>query len=92
MSDGGTALRFGTWNTNWAKPGTERGRCVSKRLDAPGCDLLCVTEGYAGILPAVDREALRPRLIGSVGRFERGPGGSPIHRSNLRRSSSTLIS
>ena len=52
MSDGGVTLRIGTWNTNWAKPGTERGRCVAKRLAAPGCDLLCVTEGYAGILPA----------------------------------------
>ena len=52
MSDGGITLRIGTWNTNWAKPGTERGRCVAKRLAAPGCDLLCVTEGYAGILPA----------------------------------------
>ena len=52
MSDEGITLRIGTWNTNWAKPGTERGRCVAKRLAAPGCDLLCVTEGYAGILPA----------------------------------------
>ena len=52
MSDGGITLRIGTWNTNWAKPGTERGRCVAKRLAAPGCDLLCVTEAYAGILPA----------------------------------------
>ena len=52
MSDGGITLRIGTWNINWAKPGTERGRCVAKRLAAPGCDLLCVTEGYAGILPA----------------------------------------
>ena len=52
MSDGEVALRIGTWNTNWAKPGTERGRCVAKSLAAPGCDLLCVTEGHAGILPA----------------------------------------
>ena len=51
MSDVRTVLRIGTWNINWAKPGTERGRCVVKRLAAPGCDLLCVTEGYAGILP-----------------------------------------
>ena len=52
MSERGTTLRIGTWNTNWGKPGTERGRCVTRRLAAPGCDLLCVTEGYAGILPA----------------------------------------
>ena len=52
MHDRRTVLRIGTWNVNWAKPGTERGRCVAKRLAGPGCDLLCVTEGYAGILPA----------------------------------------
>ena len=52
MSDEQVAVRIGTWNVHWAKPGTERGLCVAKRLAAPGCDLLCVTEGYAGILPA----------------------------------------
>ena len=51
MSDGRTALRIGTWNTYWAKPGAERGRRVADALAAPGCDILCVTEGYAGILP-----------------------------------------
>ena len=53
MSDGRTALRIGTWNTYWAKPGAERGRRVADALAAPGCDILCVTEGYAGILPVV---------------------------------------
>ena len=52
MSDRQPVLRIGTWNINWAKPGTERGICVAKRLAAPGCDVLCVTEGYAGILPS----------------------------------------
>lgn len=52
MSDWQTTLRIGTWNVNWAKPGTERARCIAKRLATPGCDVLCVTEGYAGLLPA----------------------------------------
>lgn len=52
MSSGRTALRIGTWNTQWAKPETPRGRQVGDALAAPGCDILCVTEGYRGILPA----------------------------------------
>ena len=51
MSDGRPALRIGTWNTQWAKPGTARGCRVANALTAPGCDILCVTEGYAAILP-----------------------------------------
>ena len=44
-------LRIGTWNTWWAKPGSTRGDRVSVALADPACDILCVTEGYAGILP-----------------------------------------
>ena len=51
MSGGRPALRIGTWNTQWAKPGTARGCRVANALAAPGCDILCVTEGYAAILP-----------------------------------------
>jgi len=44
-------VRIGTWNTEWAKPGSKRGLRVREALAAPDCDILGVTEGYAGILP-----------------------------------------
>lgn len=44
-------LRIGTWNTWWARPESTRGGRVSVALADPDCDILCVTEGYAGILP-----------------------------------------
>ena len=45
-------VRVGTWNTHWASPKTKRGRSVSAALAAPDCDILCVTEGYAELLPS----------------------------------------
>lgn len=46
-------IRIGTWNTEWAKPGAERPRdkIISDKLAATKCDILCVTEGFAGIFP-----------------------------------------
>ena len=44
-------IRIGTWNTDWAKPGKIPGTIVSEKLAAAKCDILCVTEGFAGILP-----------------------------------------
>ena len=44
-------VRVGTWNTEWAKPGSPKGNRVSEALADPDCDILCVTEGYAEILP-----------------------------------------
>lgn len=44
-------VRIGTWNTEWAKPGTAKGDRVGELLAEPDCDILCVTEGYAEILP-----------------------------------------
>lgn len=46
-----TILRIGTWNAEWARPSTPRGEAVRAALQAPDCDVLCVTEGYAGLLP-----------------------------------------
>ena len=45
-------VRVGIWNTNWARPGTVRGRRVKAQLAGPGCDVLCVTQGYEWVLPA----------------------------------------
>lgn len=44
-------VRIGTWNTEFAKPGAVRGERVRPILAAAECDILCVTEGYAGIFP-----------------------------------------
>ena len=48
------SVRLGTWNTQWAVPGSAKGVRVSTSLAAPGCDILCVTEGSAGLLPGED--------------------------------------
>ena len=45
-------VRIGTWNTEWAKPGSVKGERVGALLAEPDCDILCVTEGYAKLLPA----------------------------------------
>ena len=45
-------VRVGTWNTDWAVPGSDRGIRVADALKKPGCDILCVTEGWKDILPA----------------------------------------
>ncbi len=47
-------VRLGTWNVKWAVPGSAKGVSVSTSLAAPGCDILCVTEGSAGLLPGED--------------------------------------
>lgn len=44
-------IRVGTWNTMWAKPASRSGRHIRGDLEAAGCDVLCVTEGFAGIFP-----------------------------------------
>lgn len=44
-------VRVGTWNTELAKPSSVRGKRVRPILAAPGCDVLCVTEGHLDIFP-----------------------------------------
>lgn len=44
-------VRVGTWNTEWAKPKSPKAERIRPILAAPDCDILCVTEGYADILP-----------------------------------------
>lgn len=46
-----SAIRVGTWNTEWANPSSIRGNVISDNLDVSNCDVLCVTEGFAAILP-----------------------------------------
>ena len=45
-------VRIGTWNVEWAVAGGERGTRVADALKAPDCDIVCVTEGCANILPS----------------------------------------
>ena len=44
-------VRIGTWNIAWAEADNERGARVADALKAPACDIVCVTEGCADILP-----------------------------------------
>lgn len=44
-------FRIGTWNTEWARRNSARGTRVRDALATSDCDVLCVTEGFAGILP-----------------------------------------
>ena len=45
-------VRIGTWNVAWAVADRDRGTRVAAALKAPDCDIVCVTEGCADILPA----------------------------------------
>lgn len=44
-------VRVGTWNVQWTKPGLRRAPLLAEVLAALDCDILCVTEGDAGVLP-----------------------------------------
>lgn len=44
-------LRVGTWNVEWARATSGRGRAVAGRLASWGCDVLVVTEGEEALLP-----------------------------------------
>ncbi|MDE0105764.1 MAG: endonuclease/exonuclease/phosphatase family protein [Bryobacterales bacterium] len=46
-------IRIGTWNTWWREPNSAEGQIISNELAKTKCDILCVTEGFAGILPSV---------------------------------------
>ncbi|MDE0105289.1 MAG: endonuclease/exonuclease/phosphatase family protein [Bryobacterales bacterium] len=47
----GATVRIGTWNTYWRGPSGKIGKIIQRKLKAAKCDVLCVTEGSAGILP-----------------------------------------
>ena len=44
-------VRIGTWNTKFARSGSRKGKIIRDELAASNCDVLCVTEGFAAILP-----------------------------------------
>lgn len=49
---GPLSISIATWNTEWATPGSERGRRISAVLQSAGADIVVVTEGARGLLPA----------------------------------------
>lgn len=52
MTEQSPGVRVGTWNTEWAAPKSARANRIRPVLAAPECHVLCVTEGYAGLLPS----------------------------------------
>ncbi len=45
-------IRVATWNTQWATPSSDRGPRIAAILDAAEFDVIVVTEGVRGLLPA----------------------------------------
>jgi exonuclease III len=45
-------MRIATWNVNWAGPRSPRYGRISLRLDDANADVLVITEGQRGLLPA----------------------------------------
>ncbi len=45
-------IRLVVWNVAWARPDTDRGKTIQQYFAAARPDLLCVTEGFAELLPA----------------------------------------
>jgi endonuclease/exonuclease/phosphatase family metal-dependent hydrolase len=45
------ALRIAVWNVQWRAPGSASGIEIRRILDSSGADVLCLTEGYPGLLP-----------------------------------------
>ncbi len=50
MAERSRRVRVGTWNTAWADPA--RANRIRSILQAPKCNVLCVTEGRADLLPS----------------------------------------
>ncbi len=51
MQSGATKLHIGTMNTEWAAPKSVRGALVRDQLADARCDIFCISEGSAGLLP-----------------------------------------
>jgi endonuclease/exonuclease/phosphatase family metal-dependent hydrolase len=49
---GSTVISVMTWNTEWATPGSDRGRRISAILQTAGADIAVVTEGVRELLPS----------------------------------------
>jgi len=44
-------VHIGTWNTANTRPWGPNGKLAKAALEATGCDVLCVTEGFPAIFP-----------------------------------------
>jgi hypothetical protein len=52
MTKPASTLRILNWNVEWASPTSPHGRLVRERIETAGPDVVCVTEGFAELLPA----------------------------------------
>ena len=59
-----STVRVGTWNTAWATPTSPRGCRIRAALEAADCDVLCITEGFAGIFPDARHVIKAPQTWG----------------------------
>jgi len=66
------SLRCVVWNAEWARPDSLKGRRFAAKLAALAPDVVCLTEGFAGLMPA-----------GGVTETGPVPGNAP--RSDARR-------
>ena len=44
-------IRLALWNVEWKTPGSPAGGEIRSILNRAGADIICLTEGYAGLLP-----------------------------------------
>ncbi|MFN8375568.1 MAG: endonuclease/exonuclease/phosphatase family protein, partial [Anaerolineae bacterium] len=44
-------LTIGVWNTEWRKPTSEAGKLIRQQLVEIQADILCICEGFEGLLP-----------------------------------------
>jgi hypothetical protein len=51
MPDPSAVVRVAAWNAEWAPPGGARGRRVAATLAGLDADVICLTEGFAALLP-----------------------------------------
>lgn len=50
-NENATTLRLALWNVDWAMPNSARGRAVRQILAETDADVICLAEGFAGLLP-----------------------------------------
>jgi len=44
-------MQIVVWNTQWAVPGSKRGKLLYEQIQQQQPDMICLTEAQAGLLP-----------------------------------------
>lgn len=78
----GMSFRIGVWNVMWARPGTERGEVVRRRLAEGGFDVICLTEAATGGNRPADRGGHRLKPEGSWAQGALFPDGGHVIESD----------